>query len=247
MPRFIRGLSATVLLCGIGVGFAPPAWAQSDVSIRQTPAFAEGRSDSVDASQVGPAGISTAPMDVGPGERSVRGSLPSATPSLSTTQIAAGTASAEAGPQLAPTESSPVPSALPQSLAQGRITTVATPQGSDRCDPESRQPAPSSCAVVIENRAGDFAAADPRPLSAEQELLARQRDQRTLPLDIGTAARRLGNGQIDETTAGVIVAAQSMQTPGQSPAEEPVDAETSALDAIVAGITTLVTGQPPNP
>lgn len=244
MTRLLRSLSVAIGLCGAGV--ASSGWAQSAVAIRQAPSPAEERSNSVDASQVGPAGISTAPMDVGPGERAVGGSLPSATPSLATLQIAPGTASAESGPQLAPTESSPVPSALPQSLAQGRITTVTTPQGSDRCDPQSRRPAPSSCAVVIESRAQDFAAADPRPLSAEQELLARQRDQRTPSLDIGTAARRLGNGQIDETTAGVIVAAQSMQAL-QPAAEEPADTDASALDAIVAGITTLVTGQPPTP
>jgi hypothetical protein len=246
MTRRFKTLSISVGLCVIGLGLAPPILAQSDVAIRQAPSPAVERSSKVDASQVGTVPTSTAPMAVAPVERSLGGSAPSISPSLETLQISPGTVRTDPGAQLGPSDPGPVPSAPARSLAEGRITAVTTLQGADRCDPQSRQPTPRNCADVIETRARDFAETGPRPLSAEQELMARQRDQPMQSVDVGSAARRLANGQIDESTTGVIVAAQTMQSLNQQP-EERIVAEPSALDAIVAGITTLITGQPHNP
>ena len=218
-----------IAVCLSSVTSALASAQDSNVSIRQTPVHGVDREGSVRASQISSVGVSTDVPDVAPTERSTAGSPPPTIQTGVTPQIAIGSPSAQVGRQLAPSEPSVGPSAGSSALAQGRVTSVATPQGRDRCDPQARGAAPASCARVIEARAGEFTAADPRPLSAEQELLAVQREAKSAPMDIGAATRRLANGQFDDATSAVIVASQSMQVLNR-PVEEETTEAASALE-----------------
>lgn len=141
--------------------------------------------------------------------------------------------------------SADAPTALTR-RSEGRNTSAAVPSGPDRCDPRIR-PQPAGCDRVIEARAGEFQSPDHQPLSAEQRLLASQRELRPATSDLNAATRRLGNGELDESSLELAVASIALRGPVVQPEEEEVASEPSAIDAIVAGITTLVTGQPPNP
>lgn len=247
-PLLISALCLTGIEClaGIGSAWAAPARAQdTDVLIRQAPTDPAGRSTSIDVNQIasGPVRVATPPM----ADRSVEGSSAPASNPIPTSQIGNATSSVEAGPQLAPRDPSVGPSPPAAALAQGRVTAMATPAGLDRCDPQSRTRGAVACDRVIEARAGEFRAPEPQALSAEQQLLASQRDQRDAQMDVSAAARRLANGQIDDSTAALAVASLSFQPTGRPAEEEEAVVDTSAIDAIVAGITTLVTGQPPSP
>lgn len=70
---------------------------------------------------------------------------------------------------------------------------------------------------------------------------------RPASMDVTTAARRLGNGEFDDSTAALAVASLALGPRAPLEEEEEAAPDTSAIDAIVAGITTLVTGNPPNP
>ncbi|RZJ37101.1 MAG: hypothetical protein EON87_22695 [Brevundimonas sp.] len=99
---------------------------------------------------------------------------------------------------------------------------------------------------MIETRAGDFPAPDPQPLSAEQRLLVAQRELNPQARDVTSATRRLADGNIDESNAGLAVASLTMgqtQRPSEDE-EQPVDS--SVTDAIVAGVLAVI-GQTPTP
>ncbi len=153
---------------------------------------------------------------------------------------------ASVGAQLTSGRPTAGPSPTAAQRAMGRITTVDRPQGEDRCDSRSPRGETGICARVIETRAGDFPAPDPQPLSAEQRLLVAQRELNPQSRDVTSATRRLADGNIDETNAGLAVASLTMgQT--QRPAEDedqPVDS--SVTDAIVAGVLAVI-GQAPPP
>lgn len=240
-------VAAVAVLAGISCG----AWAQDDprTIVAQTNTAAPGQASATGATQV--ARPAPTDIDVGPPglrDRRVTGSAPLANGPVPYIQLHQEAPTAEAGRQLStePGGVGPAPSAAAR--AQGRVTTVVTPRGPDRCDPHRGRVLPEGCERVIEARAGDFPAPDPQPLSAEQRLLATQRELRTMSLDVGTATRRLANGQIDDSTAALAVASMALgnRAPADDDDEEPA-ADTSAIDAIVAGITTLVTGAPPSP
>ncbi|MBB5746292.1 hypothetical protein GGR13_001896 [Brevundimonas variabilis] len=131
--------------------------------------------------------------------------------------------------------------------SDGRNTTAAAPSGPDRCDPQ-RSPQPAGCERVIEARASEFQPPDHQPLSAEQRLLANQRELRPPASDLNAATRRLGNGELDASNVELAVASIALRSSVTSPEEEgDIASAPSAIDAIVAGITTLVTGLPPTP
>lgn len=240
-------VAVLAVLCGIGCA----AWAQDDprTIVTQTNTVAPGQASATGATQVArPASIDIA---VGPPalrDRRLAGSAPPTTEPVPHTQLNQEAATAEAGRQLStePGGVGPAPSAAAR--AQGRVTAVVTPRGPDRCDPQGGRVLPEGCEKVIEARAGDFPAPDPQPLSAEQRLLATQRELRPMSLDVGTATRRLASGQVDDSTAALAVASMTLSNrdPVNDNDEESVT-DTSTIDAIVAGITTLVTGAPPTP
>lgn len=240
-------LAALAVLIGICSG----AWAQDDprTLVAQTNTAAPGQASATGATQV--ARPASTDIDVGPlalRDRRVTGSAPPTTGPVPYIQLHREAATADAGRQLStePGGVGPAPSAAAR--AQGRVTAVVTPRGPDRCDPQRGRILPQGCDRIIEGRAGDFPAPDPQPLSAEQRLLATQRELRPMSLDVGTATRRLANGQIDDSTAALAVASMALgnRAPANDDDEEPAT-DTSAIDAIVAGITTLVTGAPPTP
>lgn len=167
------------------------------------------------------------------------------------TQLTGERGRTDAGVQLtsAAPDAGPAPSAAAR-LA-GRNTTVDRPNGPDRCDPRAdARPAPGAapvCARVIETRAGDFPAPDTEPLSAEQRLMVAQRPLTPMTRDLGSATRRLADGNVDESNAGLAVASLALgqPAPGRDDEEEPV-ADTSVTDAIVAGVLSAI-GQQPTP
>ena len=104
------------------------------------------------------------------------------------------------------------------------------------------------CDRVIEARASEFSSPDFQPLSAEQRLLETQRQQRLATVDVAAAARRLANGELDDSNAALAVASLTLRPAADDEKEDPEAlGSTPEIDAIVAGITTLVTGAPPTP
>lgn len=143
------------------------------------------------------------------------------------------------GPAVADAPSSPT------NRAEGRNTTTQTLTGRDRCDPRATTTSGGVCRDVIETRSAEFKAPDMQPLSPEQRLIVSQRDLAENSQDVGRATRRLANGDVDDTNAGMAIASivSSSSTQGQD--EEPARAQPSATDAIVAGIVASLGGQPP--
>lgn len=246
----MAGRSAVAALAVL-IGMCCGAWAQDDprTVVSQTNTAAPGQASATGATQV--ARPASTEVDVAPPalrDRRVTGSEAPTTGPVPYSQLHREAATADAGRQLSTGPGGVGPSPSAAARAQGRVTTVVTPRGPDRCDPQRGRVLPEGCERVIEARASDFPAPDPQPLSAEQRLLATQRELRPMSLDVGTATRRLANGQIDDSTAALAVASMALanRAPANDDDEEPA-ADTSAIDAIVAGITTLVTGAPPSP
>lgn len=235
-----------ITLMGSGTALAQDL---SRTTVPQMNTSGPGQAAAAGADQVTPETASR--FDVGsprPGDRRVGGSAAPRTGPVPYLQLNRDAATADVGPQLSTEPGGAGPPPSPGVLAQGRIISVTTPVGPDRCDPQAGRVLPEGCERVIEARAREFPAPDPQPLSAEQRLLATQREWRSMSLDVGTATRRLANGQVDDSTAALAVASMALgnRGPTRDEDEEPTS-DTSALDAIVAGITTLVTGAPPNP
>ena len=163
-------------------------------------------------------------------------------------QLSTERPTAQAGIQLAIEAANAGPAPSPTDRASGRVTTVARPDGPDRCDPQSARRLSVVCDRVIEARASEFSSPDFQPLSAEQRLLATQRQERLAATDVGSAARRLANGELDDSNAALAVASITLGPLVDDEKQDPEAVGSSAaIDAIVAGITTLVTGAPPIP
>jgi hypothetical protein len=143
------------------------------------------------------------------------------------------------GPAVADAPSSPT------NRAEGRNTTTQTLTGRDRCDPRGTPTANGVCREVIETRSAEFKAPDIQPLSPEQRLIVSQRDLAENSQDVGRATRRLANGDVDDTNAGMAIASIISASSTQGQDEEPARAQPSATDAIVAGIVASLGGQPP--
>ena len=227
---------ASVLFLLLLTGQVPPASAQdeSDVSVRQTTVEARGE------------GITTAVNQIGSGDRILGGSPPPAPAPFVNPQVTGERGSAYSRLDLSagPANAEAPPS--PARRSDGRNTNTAVLTGTDRCDPQ-QGPLPVRCDDVIEARASEFRPPETEPLSAEQRLLATQRERRPSSTDFGTATRRLASGEIDTSDAALAVASVALQERQPPARDEEVPDEPSALDAIVAGITTLVGGQTPNP
>ena len=143
------------------------------------------------------------------------------------------------GPAVADAPSSPT------NRAEGRNTATQALTGRDRCDPRETVTARGICREVIETRSAEFKAPDVQPLSPEQRLMVSQRALAENSQDVGRATRRLANGDVDDSNAGMAIASMVAAAAGQGPDEEPVRAEPSATDAIVAGIVASLGGQTP--
>lgn len=180
-------------------------------------------------------------------DRVIGGSAVVPTPVATLDQLSREGPTAEPVNQLAREDADPGPAPSAAQRAQGRVTAVTRPDGPDRCDPQSPRASSEVCTRVIEARAGEFTSPDFQPLSAEQRLLEMERQQRRAANDPASAARRLANGEFDESNAALAVASMTLRAPEEDERTPEPTAEASAIDAIVAGITTLITGAPPTP
>ena len=163
-------------------------------------------------------------------------------------QVTAERGRSDAGAQLtreAPTAEAPVSGT---DRREGRNTRTEVLEGEDRCDPEQPRLPGEVCRRVIETRAAEFRAPEVQPLSAEQRLLVAQRELDTASRDTGSAARRLANGQVDESNAALAVASFALggsTPPADDRKEEPT--APSAVDAIVSAIVSGMGGALPQP
>lgn len=114
--------------------------------------------------------------------------------------------------------------------------------GTDRCDPQQPSADLPECRTILETRAGDFNAAAPAPLSAEQALIASQRAQ-SARQDPATASRRVrmaGTGPTDDDLRSnqelaTIYLDRQRQPDGQP--EQPTDPEIpEALSEVVEAL-----------
>jgi hypothetical protein len=126
---------------------------------------------------------------------------------------------------------------------EGRTSAVTPVEGQDRCDPAADGRAEAaSCERVIETRASEFQRVEP-VLSAEQRLLTEQR-LREQSASAGEAARRLAahGGDPDSLEEqGIASLVLSNPQPTRPNEEQPSEAATSLIEAIVGGMT----GTPP--
>lgn len=241
-------LAAALLIATWFAQSAGPASVQEPTHIEQMNRASDA-ARATDTRQISPsrsarlsAGETVAP------DRTVEGSATGRQASSTLDQLTAERLNAQAGAQLTAEEASAGPAPSTRERASGRVTLVARPDGPDRCDPQGARRQSVVCDRVIEARAGEFSTPDFQPLSPEQRLLATQRQERPAASDAGSAARRLANGEIDESTAALAVASLALRpAPNNDREKDESTADTSAIDAIVAGITTLITGAPPNP
>lgn len=211
----------------------------------QTNRSAPGEATATTASQVsGEGNFRAVPTTIGNPDRNVATPAPSSGASAApVSQLTAETPRVDAGAQLNSgprTAEAPASSATP---SQSRNIATATPTGPDRCDPQAALRDGADCARVIETRAAEFTPPDHQPLSAEQRLLATQRELRPASTDIGVATRRLGNGEFDDATAALAVASIALG-PTTADDEKEEEALPSATEAIVAGIVNMMTGTP---
>lgn len=183
---------------------------------------------------------------IGSRDRTVVGSPASPFRPPANDQVTAERGAAYSNLDLAGSTPSAAAPPSPSRPADGRDTSAAVPTGPDRCDPR-RRPLPVACDRVIEARAGEFQSPDHAPLSAEQLLLASQGELRPSSTSLTQASRRLASGEPDGSEAGLAVASMALQEAVPPAREEPPVEDLSALDAIVAGITTVVVGAQPNP
>ena len=240
----IACLGTTPVLAMIDIGQD----ASSQTTIQQMNPTVPGQANATGAAQVGSG--ETAPISTGPAtprDRTLGGSAPAPANPTPPAQVTSERGRTDAGVQLTTTTPTADATPSPTNRAQGRNTATSTPTGPDRCDPQAGRSLPVACDRVIEARANEFRTPDHQPLSAEQRLLATQRELRPMTTDVGSAARRRAHGQVDESNAALAVASIASQRPLQADEEEEATVDTTAVDAIVAGIVNLVTGAPPTP
>lgn len=193
--------------------------------------------------QVGtPAGRSALTEQVGPTTRQVLSPLPATrdvTPPAP--QVTGERRQAGAGSQI--NQSKPTAEATPSgsTRAQGRNLRTEALTGEDRCDPQSpvAETAGDACQNVIETRSAEFVSPDVEPLSPEQRLIVTQNAADYEGRDPASATRRLANGEIDVTNAGVAatIMGQSQPPPSHSEPTLPEDMVTNSIvSAIVSGM-----------
>jgi hypothetical protein len=208
----------------VGQGSAPRAAAA------QVASGAAGREPTTNISSDAPvAGVSA---DSGPRVRVV-------------TQVTSERGRSDAGSQLtsvAPTADAP---ASGTDRREGRNTATEVLDGPDRCDPEQRRLPGETCSRVIETRSAEFRAPDVQPLSPEQRLLVAQRELAPVSRDAGTAARRLANGEIDDSNAALAVASIALGGPPPDDDRKDPAAEATGADAIVSAIVSSLGVTPP--
>lgn len=245
----MRLRSASLLLAALAL--AGVATAQSRTSVEQLER-GSGAAAPHEAPQVGSAARDPAPApqlsthDGSPGAHQLSGPAEGRTPSP---QLSSPGAGARATDQLAkgrPTAEGPTPLSTP---AQGRDPLVERVQGDDRCDPQNlaRLSAPerARCAQVIERRSAEFSRPEPPQPSPEERLL---RAQAAAGADARTAARRLAEGEVEDSLAAQAIASGANRTGPEQRASDPRAAEPelspeaqAVIEAIVQGAGASVT------
>jgi hypothetical protein len=122
---------------------------------------------------------------------------------------------------------------------QGRDTHTEALQGTDNCDPQNGQ-ADEACKRVIETRSDEFSPPPSEPLSAEQSLMVSQQKTDS-GRDVTAATRRLANGDIDDSNAGLAVSVMGTTTSSTDDPTAKVESN-STTDAIVSAVVNLVQG-----
>lgn len=131
--------------------------------------------------------------------------------------------------------------------ARDRTVDVSALGGVDRCDQADAALDPA-CALIIEQRADDFARKDKNTLSPEQRLLVEQRARRSGSAADRSSARDLaGQGAATSLDAQGIASVVLPQPDVPDPAtEKTLDASNlgDVTDAIVSGVITLPPATP---
>lgn len=224
-----------ILSAGLALAAGPPVLAQ-EIGVEQI--GAGSAAISVDQISGPAAGASRAATTLGSGSAD---RLPPAYRAPAVQLAPEGRPTAEAGPQLTAAQPSADAPTAGTRRVQGRDTTADALAGDDRCDPQARENTDDRCARVIETRSGEFRAPETSPLSPEQRLLIAQRAPQDRPRDVSDAARRLGNGELDDSDASLAIASLALAQPIAPPEEKrPEEAMPSVTDAIVAGIVSMM-------
>jgi len=143
-------------------------------------------------------------------------------------------------------ESRPAPGQSVSSTSDSKPGTVARIGGQDRCDPQLTQRFYAECLKILELRSDEFDAPQPAALSAEQRLLAEQR-QREESLAGSSAALRLRYATAMQPDADLqsnqelaaIYFNEPTPTPPSEPAEAPEDGDLGdALKVLGIELTT---------
>ena len=119
---------------------------------------------------------------------------------------------------------------------QGRNTQTEVVSGDDRCDPQSGASADDDCKNVIETRSAEFTPPDTEPLSPEQRLMV-TRQTAEVTRDVTNATRRLANGEVDDSNAGLAISSMVTATQPADQGAQP-ESDTISNDAIVSAIVT---------
>lgn len=231
-----------------------PAGAALAFALHCSSAWAEPVDVGVDQLAVPSAGERVLQGQIGDRDTDVRPQQPGAgwagRPADQSSQVSRERPSAQTPVQLNPARRTAEPAPPLSTVRQGRDTRVSPLSGSDRCDPrEAAALGNPLCARVLETRAREFERPPAAPLTAEQRLLAGQRnlDRRD---DTAQAARRLAKGNADLSLEDQGVAATTLgaaQTSEPTGAEQERASELKAIaDAITAGVTNGITVLPPN-
>jgi hypothetical protein len=122
---------------------------------------------------------------------------------------------------------------------QGRNTHTEALQGTDICDPQNGH-TDEACKRVIETRSDEFSPPQSEPLSAEQSLMVSQ--QKTDGgRDVTSATRRLANGDIDASNAGLAVSVLGTTTSSTDDSTAQIETNPTT-DAIVSAVVNIVQG-----
>lgn len=230
-------------LATVVAAFAGQAAAQSaSVSVDQ---LSRPAGSATSATQIGPAG--RAVPAAAPSDRQVGTDSPTRPFAVErpqpVVQLGNGGRSADAGVQM--TRGAPNANALSSGTERvaGLDTSADRLRGDDRCDPRADRGRSDACARVIETRSAEFQSPDVNPLSPEQRLMVAQRELNERSSMVNDAVRRLGNGDVDDTNAGIVVSALTAQQP---PEEETDDVgQPSATEAIISAVLGGIGVTPP--
>lgn len=122
---------------------------------------------------------------------------------------------------------------------QGRNTHTEALQGTDICDPQNGQ-TDEACKHVIETRSDEFSPPQSESLSAEQSLMVSQQKTDS-GRDVTSATRRLANGDIDASNAGLAVSVLGTTTSATDDSTAQMQSNPTT-DAIVSAVVNMVQG-----